>query len=65
VALNKKEQLSVHDPRCADVEEDEHVQPLKGGRHHDVEVAGEYGAGMIVEERRPRLNLSATTTAGP
>ena len=25
---------------CADAEEDEHVQPLKGGRHHDEEVAG-------------------------
>jgi hypothetical protein len=58
-------EIPVHDPACADVEADEHVQPLKGGRHHDEEVTGEYGAGMIVEERRPRLNLSATTTAGP
>ena len=39
--------------RRADVEDDEDVQPLKGGGHHDEEVAGEYGAGMIVEERGP------------
>jgi hypothetical protein len=57
-------EIPVHDSACADVEEDEHVQPLKGGRHDDEEVAGEYGAGMIVEERRPRLGRSATTSLG-
>jgi len=46
-------EIPVHDPACADVEKDEHVQPLEGGRHHDEEVAGEDGAGVIVEECRP------------
>jgi hypothetical protein len=45
-------EIPMHDSACADVEEDEHVQPLKSGRHDDEEVAGEYGTGMIVEERR-------------
>ena len=58
-------EIPVHNPACADVEDDEDVQPLKGGGHHDEEVAGEYGAGMIVEERRPRLGRSATTASGP
>ena len=57
-------EIRVHDPAGADVEENEDVEPLKGGRHHDEEVAGENGAGMIVHQRRPRLRLSATTTAG-
>ena len=48
-------EIPVHDPAGADVEENEDVQPLKGGRHHDEEVAGEYGAGMIAQERGPRL----------
>jgi hypothetical protein len=48
-------EIPVHDSACADVEEGEDVQPLKGGRHHDDEVAGEDATGMIVEERRPRL----------
>ena len=47
--------VPVHDPPCANVEEDEDVQPLKRGRYHDEEVAGEYGAGMIAQERGPRL----------
>jgi hypothetical protein len=46
-------EIPVHDLACADVEDDEDVQPLKGGGHHDEEVAGEYGAGMIAEERGP------------
>ena len=46
-------EIPVHDPACADVEKDEHVQSLKGGSHHDEEVAGEDSAGVIVEERRP------------
>ena len=46
-------EIPVHDPACADVEDDEDVQPLKGGGHHDEEVAGEYGAGLIAEERGP------------
>jgi hypothetical protein len=46
-------EIPVHDPACADVDEDEHIQPLKGGRHHDEEVAGEDRIGMIVEEGRP------------
>ena len=46
-------EIPVHDPACADVEKDEHVQSLEGGRHHDEEVAGEDGAGVIVEECRP------------
>jgi hypothetical protein len=58
-------EIPVHDLACANVEQDEHVQSLKGGRHHDEEVAGEHGAGMIVEERRPRLCRSAATTSGP
>ena len=53
-------EIPVHDPACADVEKDEHVQSLKGGRHHNEEVAGEYGAGMVVQEHRPRLGRSAT-----
>jgi hypothetical protein len=48
-------EIPVHDLACADVEDDEDVQPLKGGGHHDEEVAGEYGAGMIADERGPRL----------
>ena len=48
-------EIPLHDPAGADVEEDEDVQPLKGGRHHDEEVAGEDGAGMIAQERGPRL----------
>src|SRR4029434_5601629 len=54
-------EIPVHDLACADVEDDEDVQPLKGGGHHDEEVAGEYGAGMIAEARGPRLGLSGTT----
>jgi hypothetical protein len=53
----------VHDPACADVEEGEHVQPLKGGRHHDEEVAGDDGSGMIAEEGRPGLRRAAITTS--
>ena len=58
-------EIPVHHPACADVEEDEDVQPSKGGRNHDEEVAGEHGAGMIVEERRPWLGRSAATTSRP
>lgn len=47
-------EIPVHDPACADVEDDKDVQPLKGGRHHDEEVEREYGASVIAEERRPR-----------
>ena len=50
-------EIPVHDPACADVEKDEDVELLKGGGHDDEEVAGEYGAGVIVEERRPRLGV--------
>ena len=58
-------EIPVHDPAYADVEDDEDGQPLKGGGHHDEEVAGEYGAGMIAEKRRTRLGRSATTAPGP
>jgi hypothetical protein len=58
-------EIPVHDPACADVEDDEDLQSLKGGGHYDEEVAGQYGAGMIAEERRPRLGRSATTAPGP
>ena len=58
-------EIPVHDAPCADVEEDEDVQPLEGGRHHDEEVAGEYAVGVIVEERRPCLGRSATTSRSP
>ena len=34
-------EIPVHDSACADVEDDEDVQSLKGGGHHDEEVAGE------------------------
>ena len=34
-------EIPVHDLACADVEDDEDVQPLKGGGHHDEEVAGQ------------------------
>ena len=37
-------------------EDDEDVQSLKGGHHHDEEIAGQHDAGMIMEERRPRLS---------
>ena len=47
--------IPVHDPACADVEENEDVQSLKGGGDHDEEVTGEYGAGMIAQERGPCL----------
>jgi hypothetical protein len=46
-------QIPVHDPACAGVEDDEDVQPLKRGGHDEEEVAGENGAGVIVEERCP------------
>jgi hypothetical protein len=34
-------QIPVNDPACGDVEDDEDVQPLKRGGHHDEEVAPE------------------------
>ena len=58
-------EIPVHDPACADVEEDEHIESLKSGRDHDEEVAGEDSAGVIVEECRPCLSRSATSTSGP
>jgi hypothetical protein len=57
-------EIPVHHPACADVEDDKDAQSLKGGGHHEEEVAGQYGAGMIAEERRPRLGRSATTAPG-
>ena len=46
-------EIPVHDPACADVEEDEHIESLKSGRHHDEKVAGDDSADVIVEECRP------------
>ena len=42
-------EIPVHDPACADVEENEHLESLKSGRHHDEKVAGEDSADVIVE----------------
>ena len=54
--------IPVHDPTCGDVKEDEHVQPLKRGRHHQEEVAREQGACMILKEG---AGLGRSTVAWP
>jgi hypothetical protein len=48
-------EIPVHDSACANVENHEDVQPLKGGGYYDEGVAGKDDAGVIVEEGRPRL----------
>ena len=58
-------EIPVHDPACPDVEDDEDVQSLKGGGHHDEEVAGQrkrFSAASCVRSRtisRSMRNRSA------
>ena len=52
-------------PTTPSRKEDEHLQRLKGGRHHEEEVAGEYRAGMIMEERRPTFEPFGHHGGGP
>src|SRR5262245_48236502 len=58
-------EIPVDDTAGGDVEADENVELLKGGRHHGEEVAGEYSTGVIAEERSPRLGRLTTTTSRP
>jgi glyoxylase-like metal-dependent hydrolase (beta-lactamase superfamily II) len=45
----------VHDAAGRDVQDDEHVNALKGGGHHQEEIAGQRGANMITKECGPGL----------
>ena len=58
-------EIPVHDSACANVENHEDVQPLKGGGYYDEGVAGEDDAAVIVEEGRLRLGRTATAVPGP
>jgi len=50
--------VAMHDAPCPDLHQEEHIESSKPGRHHDQEIAGEHGLGMIANKRPPVLRRS-------
>src|SRR5271165_4639765 len=47
--------VAMHDAPCPDLHEDEHIESSKPSGHHDQEIAGDDGLGMIADKRPPVL----------
>jgi hypothetical protein len=47
--------VAMHDAPCPDLHQEEHIESSKPGRHHDQEIAGDNGLGMIADKRPPVL----------
>jgi hypothetical protein len=47
--------VAMHDAPCPDLHQEEHIESSKPGRHHDQEIAGDDGLGMIADKRPPVL----------
>ena len=47
--------VAMHDAPCPDLHQEEHIESSKPGGHHDQEIAGDDGLGMIADKRPPVL----------
>src|SRR5499425_379953 len=47
--------VAMHDAPCANLHEDEYIESSKPSGHHDQEIAGDDGLGMIADKRPPVL----------
>jgi hypothetical protein len=51
----------MHDASCPNLHEEEHVESSKPSSHHNQEIAGDDGLGVIAD-KRGRAYLDLTTT---
>ena len=47
--------VAMHDAPCSDLHQEEHIKSSKPSGHHDQEIAGDDGLGVIADKRPPVL----------